>query len=100
MFAIAALATLVAGYFLEQSGDKIAGHIGLTGVLFGSTILAAATSLPELSTGLTSVKLGWAPTHPPSSSCTRSASPASSPSPPDFAPPGLGPVHRPRRAGN
>jgi cation:H+ antiporter len=58
VFAIAAAATLVAGYFLEQSGDKIAGHIGLTGVLFGSTILAAATSLPELSTGLTSVKLG------------------------------------------
>ena len=55
---LAALATLAAGYYLEQSGDAIAGHIGLTGVLFGSTVLAAATSLPELSTGLTSVKLG------------------------------------------
>ena len=58
VFAVAAAATLVAGYLLEQSGDAIAGHIGLTGVLFGSTILAAATSLPELSTGITSVRLG------------------------------------------
>ncbi len=57
-FGIAALATLVAGVVLERSGEAIAGHIGMTGVLFGATILAAATSLPELSTGLTSVKLG------------------------------------------
>jgi cation:H+ antiporter len=58
VFAAAAAATLAAGYALEQSGDQIAGHIGLTGVLFGSTVLAAATSLPELSTGITSVRLG------------------------------------------
>jgi cation:H+ antiporter len=58
IFAIAALVTLVAGVILERSGDAIAEHIGLSGVLFGATILAAATSLPELSTGLTSVKQG------------------------------------------
>ena len=58
IFAVAAIATLAAGYLLEQSGDAIAGHIGLTGVLFGSTILAAATALPELSTGIASVRLG------------------------------------------
>ncbi len=58
IFAAAAIATLLAGYFLEQSGDAMAGHIGLSGVLFGSTVLAAATSLPELSTGITSVRLG------------------------------------------
>jgi cation:H+ antiporter len=58
VFTVAAVATLAAGYFLEESGDALAGHIGLTGVLFGSTVLAAATSLPELSTGITSVRLG------------------------------------------
>jgi cation:H+ antiporter len=58
IFTIAALVTLIAGVILERSGDAIADHIGLSGVLFGATILAAATSLPELSTGLTSVKQG------------------------------------------
>lgn len=58
IFGAAALVTLLAGVVLERSGDAIAGHIGLSGVLFGATILAAATSLPELSTGLTSVKNG------------------------------------------
>jgi cation:H+ antiporter len=58
IFGIAALVTLVAGVILERSGDAIAEHIGLSGVLFGATILAAATSLPELSTGLTSVRQG------------------------------------------
>lgn len=58
VFGVAAAATLVAGVFLERSGDAISGHIGLSGVLFGGTVLAAATSLPEVSTGLASVKDG------------------------------------------
>jgi cation:H+ antiporter len=58
IFAVAALVTLGAGVVLERSGDAIATHIGLSGVLFGATILAAATSLPEVSTGLASVKNG------------------------------------------
>ena len=58
IFLIAALVTLVAGVVLEESGNAIATHIGLSGVLFGSTVLAASTSLPELSTGLASVKAG------------------------------------------
>ena len=58
VFSVAAVITLVGGVVLEESGDAIAGNIGMSGVLFGSTLLVAATSLPEVSTGLTSVKLG------------------------------------------
>jgi len=58
IFAVAALATLAAGVALEETGKEIAVHIGLSGILFGATFLAAATSLPELSTGLASVKNG------------------------------------------
>src|SRR6266702_2507621 len=58
VFAIAAVVTLFAGVVLEESGNAIADHIGLRGVLFGSTFLAAATALPEVSTGLAAVKIG------------------------------------------
>ena len=33
---------------LERSGETIAGHVGMSGVLFGSTLLAGATALPVL----------------------------------------------------
>jgi cation:H+ antiporter len=57
-FIVASLATLAAGYTLEQSGRQIARQIGMTGVLFGATVLAACTSLPEVSTGIASVRMG------------------------------------------
>jgi cation:H+ antiporter len=58
LFGAAAVATLVAGVVIERSGETFFDRQGLSGVLFGATVLAAATSLPELSTGLTSTKLG------------------------------------------
>ncbi len=58
VFAVAAAVTLLAGVFIERSGEELFGRLGMSGVLFGATVLAAATSLPELSTGLTSTRLG------------------------------------------
>jgi len=58
IFAVAALATLVAGVVLEQAGDTASSTLGFSGVFFGATVLALATSLPEISTGLQAVKQG------------------------------------------
>ena len=58
VFATAALVTLVAGVTIERSGEEFFGRVGMSGVVFGATVLAAATSLPEVSTGLTSTRLG------------------------------------------
>lgn len=57
IFLVTAIITLAGGYFLERCGDAIAKKIGMQGLLFGSTVLAAATSLPVISTGLASMKL-------------------------------------------
>jgi cation:H+ antiporter len=58
VFGAAAVATLVTGVVIERSGEQFFGDLGLSGVLFGSTVLALATSLPELSTGITSARMG------------------------------------------
>ena len=57
-FGAAALVTLGGGIALERLSESISTRIGLSGVLFGATVLAAATALPEVSTGLESLKLG------------------------------------------
>jgi cation:H+ antiporter len=58
VFAVAAIATLLAGVVLQQTSETMAKQLGMTGVVFGATILAAVTALPEISTGLAAVKLG------------------------------------------
>ncbi len=57
VFLIGSVVTLIAGVALEVSSDAMAKNVGMQGVLFGATFLAAATSLPEISTGLASVKM-------------------------------------------
>ena len=58
VFGACAVVTLVAGIAIEQAGDHLAGRMGLQGAVFGATFLAAATALPEVSSGLASVRIG------------------------------------------
>ena len=58
VFIVGAVATLAAGALLELSGEGIATQFHMSGVIFGATVLAAATALPEVSTGLASVRMG------------------------------------------
>jgi cation:H+ antiporter len=58
VFAVGALLTLAAGYTLEETGNALATKAGLGAGIFGGTVIAAATALPELSTGLASISLG------------------------------------------
>ena len=58
LFIATSAVILVAGVALEQSGSALADMAGINGVVFGATFLAAATALPEVSTGLEAVRLG------------------------------------------
>jgi len=54
---IGAIITLFAGWTLEVTGEQLANRWGMSGVLFGGTILALCTALPEISTGIASAKI-------------------------------------------
>jgi cation:H+ antiporter len=58
MFGLASLVTLGAGVALEVTGNDLANRAGVNGVIFGATVLAAATALPEISSGIAAVRLG------------------------------------------
>jgi cation:H+ antiporter len=58
LFGLACVVTLVAGVVLEVAGNDLASHAGVNGVIFGATVLAGATALPEISSGIAAVKLG------------------------------------------
>lgn len=54
---LGSLAILGAGLSLEMTGVKLSEHYGMSGVIFGATILALCTALPEISTGIASAKI-------------------------------------------
>lgn len=58
IFAVAAGLTLAGGVLLERTSSVLAERMGMDGVVFGATILAAATTVPDLATGYQSVRLG------------------------------------------
>ncbi len=58
VFAAACAITLGAGVALQESGNVLADRMGLQGAIFGATVLAAATALPEISSGIAAVRLG------------------------------------------
>ncbi len=58
VFGVSAVVTLIAGVALEISGNELAHRAGINGVVFGATVLALATALPEISSGIEAVRLG------------------------------------------
>jgi cation:H+ antiporter len=58
VFGLASAVTLGAGIVLADSGNALATRAGINGVIFGATILAAVTALPEISSGIAAAALG------------------------------------------
>jgi cation:H+ antiporter len=58
IFGLACLVILVAGVGLETAGNTLATRAGINGVIFGATVLAGVTALPEISSGIAAVQLG------------------------------------------
>ena len=57
VLSVGAIITLTAGWALTVTGELLANRWGMSGILFGATILALCTSLPEISTGIASAKI-------------------------------------------
>jgi cation:H+ antiporter len=58
IFTVASAVTLGAGVLLEFAGNTLADRANINGVIFGATVLAFATALPEISSGIAAVRLG------------------------------------------
>lgn len=56
-FVAACVVLLIAGPLLAKAADSLAEETGLGGTFFGSTFVAFCTSLPEVATTLTAVRL-------------------------------------------
>lgn len=58
VFAVSSVVMLAAGVLLEVTGNDLANRVGINGVIFGATVLAVASALPEISSGIAAVRLG------------------------------------------
>ena len=58
IFSAACVVILSCGVALEMAGNTLADRAGVNGVIFGATVLALATALPEISSGIAAVRLG------------------------------------------
>jgi len=58
VFTLSATLVVIGGTLLARSGDVIAARANLGGVWVGSMFLALATSLPEIATDISAVRLG------------------------------------------
>jgi cation:H+ antiporter len=58
IFVASSIVTLIAGVLLELTGNELASKAGINGVIFGATVLALASALPEISSGVAAVRLG------------------------------------------
>ncbi|MEI7831824.1 MAG: sodium:calcium antiporter [bacterium] len=58
IFLVASIITLFAGWMLEESGAAVANAFHIGEGLFAATVIAFATALPEISTGLESIFIG------------------------------------------
>jgi cation:H+ antiporter len=58
IFAAGSAVTLAAGVTLAVTASTLADRAGINGVVFGATVLALATALPEISSGIAAVRLG------------------------------------------
>jgi cation:H+ antiporter len=58
LFTAGCVVTLAGGVVLQSGGSVLADRAGVNGVIFGATVLALATALPELSSGIAAVRVG------------------------------------------
>lgn len=58
LLAVAGLATLVAGYGVATTGNEIASAFNINAGLFAATFIALSGALPNISSGIASIKMG------------------------------------------
>jgi cation:H+ antiporter len=58
IFVVAVVATLIAGVGVQATGSTLADHFHISSGLFAATVIAFAGALPNISTGVASIRMG------------------------------------------